>query len=208
MLLIFISILFFSCSHKNNVKKVDQVPIKKPARIFIPPFVKVTQNIEKKFKCNIENKKIVCNYSDEQFKLIGRQLASKFYFALGNRDNYRAVSIDNVENAFQKSIDQININKISEKFKIDYIIEGFVYKFIERKGSEYSVEEPATIHFVIAIRNAITGEIIWQKEYYERQQELSKNLLNILNFFKRKGKWLTALELFENAIVKIVNELP
>ena len=208
LLLIFSFLLFLSCAHKKDVKKVSQITIEKPAKVFIPPFTKVTERIKKNFKCEIADKSIVCNYSDEQFKLIGRQLATKFYFALQKRDDYKPVSIDSVENVFQKSIDKISINEIVEKFKIHYIIEGFVYKFIERKGSDYSVEEPATIHFVIALRNAITGEIVWQKEYYEKQQELSKNLLNIFNFFKRKGKWLTALELAEQSIYKIVDELP
>jgi hypothetical protein len=54
----------------------------------------------------------------------------------------------------------------------------------------------------------MNNDAIWQKEYFEEQQELSKNLLNILNFFKRKAKWLTALELAESEIDKIVRELP
>lgn len=208
LFLIFLFFIFSSCAHKKDVKKISQITIEKPAKVFIPPFLKVNENIKRNFKCQVKDKSIVCNYTDEQFKLIGRQLATKFYFALQKREDYKPVSIDTVENVFQKNIDEISINKIVERFKIHYIIEGFVYKFIERKGSDYSVEEPATIHFVIALRNAVTGEIVWQKEYYEKQQELSKNLLNIFNFFKRKGKWLTALELAEQSIYKVVDELP
>ncbi len=206
--IIFILFLMTSCFHKNNIKKNDFI-IKKPAKVIVMPFVKVNSDIQDKIRCKSPDKLIVCSYKDEQFKLIGRQLATKFYFALRDkRKDYNPVEIDDVENAFQQSISQINVNSIVSRFKIDYIIEGYVYKFIERKGSEFSVQEPATVHFVVVIRNAITGEIIWQKEYYEKQKELSKNLLNVFSFFKRKGRWLTALELAEHGINKIVNELP
>jgi hypothetical protein len=113
-----------------------------------------------------------------------------------------------VESAFNMPIDRIPLFEIVKRFKIDYVIDGFVYKFIEREGSEFSVKKPATVHFVISVRDAMNNDAIWQKEYFEEQQELSKNLLNILNFFKRKAKWLTALELAESEIDKIVRELP
>ncbi len=206
----FILFLFLitACSHKQNIKTNDFI-IQKPARVIVLPFVKVTDQIQKRIKCKSPDKLVVCSYKSDQFKLIGRQLATKFYFALlDKRKDYEPVEIDDVENAFQKNISQININDIVKRFNINYIIEGYVYKFIERKGSEYSVEEPATVHFVVVIRNAITGEVVWQKDYYEKQKALSKNLLNVFNFFKRKGRWLTALELAEHGINKIVNELP
>ncbi len=207
--LILILIFLSACFHKKNNIKQTEFIIKKPAKVIILPFVKVNNTIQRKIKCNSPDKSVVCSYKSDEFKLIGRQLATKFYFALINkRKDYEPVELDDVENAFQKNISQININDIVDRFKIDYIIEGYVYKFIERKGSEYSVVEPATVHFVVVIRNAVTGEIVWQKDYYEKQKALSKNLLNVFNFFKRKGRWLTALELAEHGINKIVNELP
>jgi TolB-like protein len=206
--LIFVLFLLVSCSHKKDIKKTEFI-IKKPAKVVVMPFVKVTDELQSRIKCKSPDKLVVCSYKTEQFRLIGRKLATKFYFALEDkRKDYEPVDLDDVENAFQKDIVQINVNEIADRFKVDYIIEGYVYKFIERKGSEYSVEEPAMVHFVVVIRNAITGEVVWQKDYYEKQKELSKNLLNVFNFFKRKGRWLTALELAEHGINKIVNELP
>ncbi len=208
--LLFVVILsvFLACSHKKDIKRHDSL-IKKPAKVIVMPFKKVTSKMEKDLKCNITNKEVVCSYPESKFKQIGRQLATDFYYSLKNqRKDYHPVMIDTVESAFNMPIDRIPLFEIVKRFKIDYVIDGFVYKFIEREGSEFSVKKPATVHFVISVRDAMNNDAIWQKEYFEEQQELSKNLLNILNFFKRKAKWLTALELAESEIDKIVRELP
>ncbi len=207
-LLIFLLIFFFSCSHKKDIKR-DTALVKKPAKVIVMPFKKITSSLEKDIKCNISDKSVVCSYPDTTFKQIGRQLATDFYYALKNkRKDYHPVMLDTVERAFNTPLKNIPIFEIVKRFKIDYIIEGFVYKFVEREGSEFSVKKPATVHFVISVRDTNTGDVVWQREYLETQQELSKNLLNILNFFKRKAKWLTALELSEMEIDKIVTELP
>jgi hypothetical protein len=209
---LFISMLlfFFSCSHKKDIKTSSpEYQIKKPAKVLILPFKKITQANERKLTCNVINKKVVCSYSDEQFKLIGRKLADDFYYALKEkREDYKPISIDTVENAFNRPFKFIKLQDIVRRFNIDYLIEGYIYKFIEREGSAYSVKRPATVHFVVGIRDAITGEVVWQKEYYEEQKDLSQNILNIVNFFKRKAKWLTALELAEYELNKIVSEMP
>ena len=205
---VFILIFSLSCSHKKDIKRENSL-IRKPAKVIILPFKKINSSLEKHLKCDISNKKVVCSYSESQFKQIGRQLATDFYYSLkDNRKDYEPVMLDTVERAFNKPISMIPTYEIVKRFKIDYIIEGFVYKFIEREGSDFSVKRPATVHFVISIRDSQNGDAVWQKEYYEEQQDLSKNLLNILNFFKRKAKWLTALELSEMEIDKIVKELP
>ncbi|GEM_PF-6098847 len=207
-LTVLILIFITSCAGKKGLEKHDVVTIHKPASVLVVPFIKITNDNIDKVNCKVKDKLINCTYKDDKFKLIGLQLADKFYFSLQNRTDYKPISISSVESVFNQNIEKINISDIVEKFKIDYIIEGYIYKFKERQGSEYSVKEAATVHFVVVLRNPITGESLWSKEYYEQQEELSNNLLNVFNFFKRKGKWLTALELSEQAIEKIVNELP
>lgn len=51
------------------------------------------------------------------------------------------------------------------------------------------------------------GNIIGHSVYEVEQQGLTENLLNVGDFFKRQGKWVTAEELAREAMIKAVKDL-
>ena len=209
-LIIICSILFlFSCSHKN-VKKENEISIKKPVKVYIPPFkyLKSSKNFVN-LNIKIEKNKIKYSYNYELLDLIVRDLSQKFYIKLKNlRKDYKPVSIDDVENVFQTPVNKIPLDKIVQRFNIDYVINGYIIKFVEREGNSFSVKVPAEVYFIITMTNPKTGEVVWFTQYHEKQESLSSNLLYFYKFFKRKGKWVSVLELTESAFYKIISELP
>lgn len=72
---------------------------------------------------------------------------------------------------------------------------GCIFRFEERKGSDYAAAEPASVAFDLHLVDARTGDVIWCDTFDATQQALSENLLNINLFINRKGRWVTAAEL-------------
>ncbi len=209
LLIFFILIFVASCSHKN-VKKENQNPeIKKPAKVYIPPFKYYRENGYSNWDIKVKKENISYSYDQESMILIARDLADKFYLKLKNmRKDYKPYSYEDVENVFETNAENVPLKKIKRRFNVKYIIQGYILKFVEREGNSFSVKRPAEVDFVIVMKDIDSGEIVWQAEYHEKQEPLSSNLLYFYKFLKRKGKWLSALELTENVFNKLVMSLP
>jgi hypothetical protein len=89
----------------------------------------------------------------------------------------------------------------------EVVLAGYLYTFEDRRGGDYGVESPASIAFELVLIQVSTGQLIWRKRYDEQQQPLSNNLMAIGRFFKRKGRWVAALEMARQAIDEMMPEL-
>jgi hypothetical protein len=81
----------------------------------------------------------------------------------------------------------------------------YIYRFEERKGSDFAVEKPAGVGFHMHIIENDSIKRIFA--FDEDQRSLSENVLNIGKFFKRGGKWITADVLSQEGIEKGLNSL-
>lgn len=77
----------------------------------------------------------------------------------------------------------------------DYLLIPYIYKYKERVGGEYGVEEPASVEFDLFLLNIKEKKIVYRYHFDERQLSLSENLLNLKKFITRKGKWIKVEEL-------------
>lgn len=82
-----------------------------------------------------------------------------------------------------------------------------VSRYIERKGSEMGVEEPASVSLTFELYETGTAKILWLYQYGETQQPLLYDVSKIKKFVERGGKWVTADELALEAIEKAANRL-
>lgn len=89
----------------------------------------------------------------------------------------------------------------------EVVLAGYLYTFEDRRGSDYGVESPASIAIELVMIQVNTGQLIWRKRYDEQQQPLSNNLMAIGRFLKRKGRWVSALEMARQAIDEMMPEL-
>lgn len=98
------------------------------------------------------------------------------------------------------------IRTLALKTRTDGILYGKIYRFKERKGRGFAVEEPASVAFVLLLYDGHTGKLIWYDLFDETQKPLSENLLNFSLY--GKIKWLTVQELAERGLNKIFKTFP
>lgn len=88
----------------------------------------------------------------------------------------------------------------------DYLLVPFILRWQERDGGEWGVTRPASIFLDLFLVEVASGQVR-RFHFEEQQQGLGENLLRSKRFFKRKGRWVTALELTLEAMEQGVGEL-
>ncbi|MDB9822402.1 hypothetical protein OAC89_01735 [Deltaproteobacteria bacterium] len=113
----------------------------------------------------------------EGYELIGPGKASGFSETLLSSD--------------QVMSDMETFKRIGFAFSADAVMVGYIYRWQERKGSDYSVESPASAAFDLYLLRSEDGAILWKTKFDKTQTPLSENIFDFITFFKGKGKWMT-----------------
>ena len=106
----------------------------------------------------------------------------------------------------------------ARKQKVELLVLPMILDWQERQGGDMGVTSPASVNmdiFLLDTRDASAralpggGEIpvVQRAHYAETQEALTNNLLGIGEFFKRKGKWVTAETLCSEGMDKAILEL-
>lgn len=82
----------------------------------------------------------------------------------------------------------------------DYILVPQALAWQEREGGEYGSNVPAGVVLDLFLVEVKTRRIAARYHYDKTQQALTDNLLKAGEYFKRGGKWVTALELSREGI--------
>lgn len=98
--------------------------------------------------------------------------------------------------------------KLGKELKVSHIMIGTVWRYRERIGGSYGVERPASVAFAVYLIDVVNGKLLWTESFEETQRSLSENLLAAPAFLKRKGRWLSAMELTEYGIREIFSKYP
>lgn len=85
--------------------------------------------------------------------------------------------------------------KFAKKTGKDFILVPQVLDWHDREGSAAGVTKAASIHIEFYLIRTETGTVHSHQIFREEQQGLTSNLLTVGDFFKRKGAWVTGLEL-------------
>ena len=91
--------------------------------------------------------------------------------------------------------------------KVDFLLVPQVINVHEREGGEAGVTRPASVtmdFFLIDIRNSVLTS---RSHFDETQAALTDNLLETGKFISRHGKWINALEMAREGMVKAVKDL-
>lgn len=88
----------------------------------------------------------------------------------------------------------------------DYLLVPYVSRWQEREGGEWGVTRPAGVTLDLYLIKTATGEVR-RYHFEEEQQGLAENLLKGGRFFKRKGRWITPLEISAEALEEGVRVL-
>ena len=88
----------------------------------------------------------------------------------------------------------------------DFLLVPQVIDWHEREGSRAGVTRPAHVKVEFYLISAKHGTVANRSVYEEEQTGLADNLLNMGDFFRRKGGWVTATELAEEGIRKAIKD--
>lgn len=94
------------------------------------------------------------------------------------------------------------LKKSGAELDADLIAVGYVFRYVERIGYDYSAEKPASVAFEINFVNPKDGSIIWRGVFDKTQKSLMEDVFQIGSFFKGGGKWLTVHDLTKQGINK------
>jgi hypothetical protein len=100
------------------------------------------------------------------------------------------------------------LRDVGSELGADGVVAGYVYRFRERKGVAYSVEQPASVTFEIHLLRVSDGALIWRGTYDKTQSSLMEDLFQIPSFFRGKGRWVTAKELMGEGIEQVLKTFP
>lgn len=90
---------------------------------------------------------------------------------------------------------------------IDLLLVPQILNWHQRKGSSAGVTEPAHIRAELYLINVKSRQIVKFASFEEKQTGLVDNMLGVGDFLKRKGAWVTAEELAQEAISASIKEL-
>ena len=96
--------------------------------------------------------------------------------------------------------------RIGEIFSADAVLIGYLYRWRERDGTDYSVNSPASVAFDLYLIRPKDKSILWKAKYDQTQKSLSEDLFDSGTSLKGGGKWLTAETLAEFALTDMLGK--
>ncbi len=103
---------------------------------------------------------------------------------------YQRISADSLK----QTVLQV-LERVGSEVHADVMVIGYVYRYRERVGYDYSVERPASVGFEIHMISVKNGNTLWRGIFDKTQKSLMEDVFQASSFFKGGAKWLTARQL-------------
>ncbi len=104
-------------------------------------------------------------------------------------------------------LDRFLFVEIGRRTGADAVMAGYVYRFRERVGASYGVDAPASVAFDLHLIRSADAAIIWSGHFDETQQPLTDDLFKLESFLQRKGRWVSATEMAEAGLEKMLQRV-
>ena len=144
---------------------------------------------------------------------IVNKMTTTLFSRLLKEPGYDLISPNQVRGVFLSIIssdptlrDMEVFQKIGKIFSADAVLIGYLYRWRERDGTDYSVGRPASVAFDLYLIRSKDKAILWRAKFDETQKSLSEDLFKSGSFFKRGGKWLTAERMVEFALTDMLGK--
>ena len=95
-------------------------------------------------------------------------------------------------------------NDIGDRLKVDGVLMGKVRTYREREGSRIGAK-PAAVGFEILLVRPSDGVVLWKGEFFEEQKPLTQD---VVGFLEKSGGFVTARELSELGVRKVLETFP
>lgn len=138
------------------------------------------------------------------------KITQMFYGRLKSREGIRVISPTEAGRASKAvasdskgaSLEQL-VRQVAARIGADAVLIGRVLVYQERVGSRLGAD-PASVGFEAKLIGA-DGTVLWTGNYYERQRPMNEDFLG---FVQRRGVFVTAEELAEYGVERVVREFP
>jgi hypothetical protein len=140
----------------------------------------------------------------------GQILVHLVYSAMASLPGWQIISESELKEAsasVARTDDMARLRKIGELVYADAVMTGRVLRYRERVGGQFGVQSPASVAFTLELIDVQRGDIIWSTRFDETQKGLSENILSLGDIRERGLRWLTAEQLAQDGVRKIVNQL-
>lgn len=94
--------------------------------------------------------------------------------------------------------------EVGEELNVDGVFMGLVRTYRERDGTRMGAT-PAAVGFEVFLVTPEDGTILWKGEFFEEQKPLTQD---IVGFFEKSGGFVTAQELSELGVKKVMEAFP
>lgn len=94
--------------------------------------------------------------------------------------------------------------EVGDRLKVDGVLMGLVRTYREREGTRIGAK-PAAVGFEIFLVRPSDGTVLWKGEFFEEQKPLNQD---IVGFFEKSGGFVTAQELSELGVQKVMKAFP
>lgn len=94
--------------------------------------------------------------------------------------------------------------EVGERWNVDGVLMGLVRTYREREGSRMGAK-PAAVGFEIFLVQPADGTVLWKGEFFEEQKPLTQD---VVGFFEKSGGFVTARELSELGVKKVLETFP
>ncbi|MCP3952823.1 MAG: hypothetical protein GY697_11495 [Desulfobacterales bacterium] len=98
--------------------------------------------------------------------------------------------------------------EVGRALGVDAVLGGFIYRFKDRTGRDYGVDEVASVAFDLHLIRVSDGRIQWSGRIDETQEPLSNNIYNIKKFISRGGRWITSREMARGGLKSLIGDMP
>ncbi len=100
------------------------------------------------------------------------------------------------------------LQKIGRMLGADYVLAGYMYRWVERKGGSYAAKRAASVAFSLHLVRVSDGRIIWKGKFDKTQRSLSENILDLKTFLGGGGRWMSAKKLASLGLDQLLAEMP
>jgi hypothetical protein len=140
----------------------------------------------------------------------GEVLIRLVYAAMVALPGWQIISeseLKDVSESIPKTNDMARLRKIGELVYADAVMTGRMLRYRERVGGDIGVQSPASVAFTLELIDIQRGDVIWSTRFDETQKGLSENILSLGDIRERGLRWLTAEQLAQDGVRKIINQL-
>jgi len=155
------------------------------------------------------------NRTDILVKGSERKVEELFYREVSQSKRFELIPSERVNGIYQRiAADSLKttlpeiLKSTGRELEADGIVVGYLYRYRERKGFPYSVEQPASVAFEIHLVRTADGVLVWKGSFDKTQTSLMENLLLAASFYRMHGQWVTAEVLTEEGIHQILETFP